>query len=157
MSTLLSDVFSSASEPPGKWTLCPLPDSAGKNAKNASYISRCLNDIEIVEFIERNPDEKRRVTDAKSRAERLEILQNKFIFHWDAMPTIGNVLLYDDKVSSGDTLDYVFQAMRRRSPELGITALAAFVYIGKKVESPQVLRLKETTREDVVVEEPAQV
>ena len=100
--------------------------------------------MEIVEWITKNPKEARTVTNALSADERRDILNNKFIFDFDRMPKVGNVLIYDDKVSSGDTIDRVVQEMKRRAPEVEVLALVNAVYTGHKVSSPVVRRLVAT-------------
>jgi hypoxanthine phosphoribosyltransferase len=134
--------------------LCPIPDSAGNNRKNADTLSEWLNNMEVVEWMSKNPDEKRTVTEARSREERLDVLKNKFLFNYDRMPKVGNVLIYDDKVSSGDTIDSVVQEMKRRAPALEVVALVQFVYTGRKVSSPAVRRLA-AAKSGVEVEEQA--
>jgi hypoxanthine phosphoribosyltransferase len=134
--------------------LCPIPDSAGSNRQNADTLSEWLNNMEVVECISKNPDENRTVTEARSREERRDVLQNKFLFNYDRMPKVGNVLIYDDKVSSGDTIDRVVQEMKRRAPELEVVALVQFVYTGRKVSSPAVRRLV-AAKSGVEIEEQA--
>lgn len=123
--------------------MCPLPDSSDANFGNARTLAGWLGDLDVNTFIQKNDKEPRRVTDAKSRAERLDILKNKFEFKWDEAPTVGHVLLIDDKASSGDTIDAVAKALKDHCPGIeSVTALAFHVYVGRKVESPEVRRLE---------------
>jgi len=145
------------SEPPGKWTICPLPDSADKNEGDAEFISQCLNGMEINTFIGKNPNEHRTVTKATSQAERHDILKSKFIFDWASMPRVGNVLLFDDRVSSGDTLDWVVASIRNHlTVPMEIAALTKFVYIGSKATAPEVRKLTAAVKDDGMIEQSAQ-
>lgn len=121
-------------EPPAKWTICPIPDSTGENYSKATTLAKWLNGMEVSYFIKKNPNEKRSVKGALSQSQRREILSDKFIFDWAQMPTCGNVLLYDDSFSSGDTIDQVVFSMRGNGNALEIVALTDVAYIGKALE-----------------------
>ena len=134
-----------------------MPDSKGSNKADANTMSEWLNGMEVnSSFIAKNPNEHRTVTDAKSREERLDILQHKFIFDFSVMPRQGKILLYDDKVSSGDTLDAVASAIRSQEPQMEIAALTKHVFTGAKVSSPEVAKLTTTPNQKASVEQPEQ-
>jgi hypothetical protein len=46
-------------------------------------------DMEVSQFIQRNPDEQRTVTSAKSEAERADILRKRFLFDVSKVPKVG--------------------------------------------------------------------
>lgn len=134
---------SMVAEPPAKWTICPLPDSDGRNLANAEFLAQMLNGMEVNTFISKNPLEIRKVMQANSQSERRDILANKFLFDFAQMPKLGNVLLYDNVVSSGDTIHAVVSAMRTalNGLPMDIEAFVQFVYSGKKGGASQVERL----------------
>ena len=130
---------SMVAEPAAKWTICPLPDSAGENVTNAKLIASMLDNVEVSTFISKNPLEKRKVMGA-SVLKRKEILSNKFTFNWECLPKVGNVLLYDNVVSSGDTIDAVVAAMRvhLNGMPMELVALVLFAYSS----APNLVKLK---------------
>ena len=70
---------------------------------------------------------------------------------------VGNVLIYDDRVSSGDTIDAVVMAMRARlNVPMEFAALTKFVYVGTKVTSPEVRKLSASVKNGGVIEQEAQ-
>lgn len=120
-------------DPPAKWTICVIPDSNEQNVAEAETYAEWLHGMEINStLIEKNPEETRKVTEAKSAEERASILETKFIYNWDKMPQIGNILLYDDKTNSGETIDSVASKLRLQSPNLEITALVYSIYRGNQ-------------------------
>ena len=131
----IKDLFSQCypsmiNEPVGKWTICPIPDSEGKNIREAEELAEWLNGMSVCSFIQKNPEETRKVTDAKSAVERADILTKKFIFDKAQMPRIGNVLIFDNYVSSGATIDYVVQWMKDElhGAPVDFVALTLFAY-----------------------------
>lgn len=119
--------------PPGKWTICVIPDSDEENINDAATYSDFLHGMDVnCDLITKNPEEDRKVTGA-SLSQRRVIIPNKFIFNWKELPNTGNILLFDDAVSSGDTIDFVVNKIKKKaSSGLEIVALVREVWIDKE-------------------------
>ena len=123
-------------EPSAKWTLVPLPDSTGDNFASAEYLAGLLNGMEVNKsIIAANPDETRKVKKAKSPEERRDILKAKFTYDREKMPAAGNILIYDDNCSSGDTIDAVVKTLRSFNGSMEFAAIVMHAFPNKRLES----------------------
>lgn len=89
---------------PNKWVVVYIPGGQrGTNEQVAKDLGALLNDMHVTTFVETNSGS---MTNANTAAERKRVLESKFQFLPKRVPH-ANIILFDDAMKSGETLDYV--------------------------------------------------
>mmetsp|Transcript_18358 Transcript_18358/g.25726 ORF Transcript_18358/g.25726 Transcript_18358/m.25726 type:complete len:479 (+) Transcript_18358:451-1887(+) len=111
---------------PPKWTLTYVPDSTGANEMTFKSIAEALGNMEQADYITSDPSKEKMRGANNETARKAVIDSEKFSFNRQKMPQSGNVIIYDDCMVSGTTLDHVVKPLQARG--LHVTAIVHRIY-----------------------------
>lgn len=113
-----------------------MPDSRAANKQECELLAEAL-DLEMFEYITTRPGSES-MTKSQTTEVRELVLRNKFIFNTEAIPKGYNILIYDDAMKSGMTLDKVCEPF---GDEREVVAVVKTLYPLRELPAPSTKRL----------------
>lgn len=127
---------------PSRWTLTYVPQSNTEyedpredNKSDCQAIAQELK-LSISDFIEVNPNSKERMTFLRTKEKREECIKDRLLFDLSKVAPDTNVIIYDDVLRSGRTMDKVGEALRKDNPTRKILGIVQTFAVCNELPKP---------------------